>query len=235
MEADLHESIHLFQSTKPVVLVGGGYCTGADLALAGRYSQCFVAADGGANTLLANAITPAAVIGDMDSIEPAVRTLMPATKMHFVAEQESTDFEKCLHHIVAPIILGLGFTGQRIDHQMAALHALVRYPQQRCVLLAEHDVIFLAPPELTVDLPCDSRISLFPMGSVSGHSAGLAWPVDGLDFAPERRIGTSNKTKGSVKLVFSAPLMLVILPRDFLSSALQALREARRHWPVSGG
>jgi thiamine pyrophosphokinase len=213
----------LFESKKPIALVGGGPCLIDDLALAGQFTDCFIAADGGADALLAGGHQPQAVIGDLDSIGDTARRQIPNSAQFLIAEQDSTDFEKCLRHISAPLILGVGFTGGRIDHQMAAFHALLRYRHVRCILLGPEDVLFLAPPELALDLPLATRLSLFPMGPVAGHSEGLAWPIDGLNLAPDYKIATSNHTVGPVRLKFSGAQMLVILPRDCLQPALFAL------------
>jgi thiamine pyrophosphokinase len=217
------ESGTLFKSKKPIALVGGGPCSIEDLTLAGRLTYSFVAADGGADTLLAEGFQPQAVIGDLDSIGDQARSQIPNSAQFLITEQDSTDFEKCLQYISAPLILGLGFAGGRIDHQMAAFHALLRYRHMRCILLGSEDVVFLAPPKLALDLPSETRLSLFPMGPVAGHSEGLAWPIDGLNLAPDGKIGTSNWTIGPVRLKFSGAQMLVILPRRCLEPALFAL------------
>ena len=60
--------------------------------------------------------------------------------------------------------------------------------------------------------------------TASGRSRGLAWPIAGLDFAPDRRIGTSNRAEGAVELSFDAPGMLTILPAAVLPAAIAALR-----------
>jgi thiamine pyrophosphokinase len=62
------------------------------------------------------------------------------------------------------------------------------------------------------------------MGPVRGTSRGLAWPIDGIDFLPGGRLGTSNRVEGGVvELTMEAPLMLVILPRAALGAAISAL------------
>ena len=96
---NLDKFTHLIQTDRPLALVGRGACDAADLALAKRRSSCFVAADGGADTLLAHDITAEAVIGDLDSITVQARSQMPPDRLHLVAEQNSSDFEKCLRHI----------------------------------------------------------------------------------------------------------------------------------------
>ena len=47
--------------------------------------------------------------------------------VHAVGEQETTDLEKCLYSVEAPLFLGVGFLGGRVDHQLAAMNALVKY------------------------------------------------------------------------------------------------------------
>jgi thiamine pyrophosphokinase len=39
---------------------------------------------------------PEAVIGDFDSIRPAARTALPPDRLHPIAEQDTTDFDKAL-------------------------------------------------------------------------------------------------------------------------------------------
>ena len=68
------------------------------------------------------------------------------------------------------------------------------------------------------------RLSLFPLTQVRGRSLGLHWPIDGLDMAPDGRIGTSNRvSEARVRLEFDQPGMLVILPRARLDAALRGL------------
>ena len=180
-----------------------------------------VAADGGANRLLDLGCLAEAVIGDLDSIKAATK-LRLAGRLFPIAEQKTGDFDKALRSIAAPFVLGIGFSGARLDHGLAVLNGLVRHPDKRCLLLGGRDVTFLAPREIDLDLPVGSRLSLFPMGPVQGTSEGLRWPLQGRHFAPAGLIGTSNEVTGPVRLRFDADLMLVILPRSAVAAALDA-------------
>ena len=204
-----------------VTLLGGGWVSPADLAQALTLAPCLVAADGGADRALDLGLVPEAVIGDMDSLSARGHAAFSG-RLYPMAEQDSTDFGKCLSHVQAGFYLGLGFTGLRLDHSLAALNELARRPAQRIVLLAEEEVIFRAPPHLRLHLPPGSRLSLYPMGAAPGRSAGLRWPIDGIAFGPEGRIGTSNEVTGPVTLEISGP-MLVLLPKAYLGAALAAL------------
>jgi thiamine pyrophosphokinase len=215
--------------------LAGGATFGADdlrdsLALAPR----LVAADGGADRLLALGAQPEAVIGDMDSLSDAARDRL-AGRLHRVAEQETTDFDKALTRIQARFVIGLGFTGGRIDHELAAFHSLVLRADRPCLLLGRETLALHCPPRLALDLAPGTLVSLFPLGEVEVASRGLRWPTEGLRFSPLGRVGTSNEAAGGqMRLVPNRPGMLLILPRAALAGTVQALAAAPR-WPASRG
>ena len=218
----------IVQSPDGVTLVGGGPVTKAELALALRFAPRVMAADSGADRLLAAGIMPEAVVGDFDSISDAARAAIPARHQHVIGEQATTDFDKALRSIDAPFVLALGFAGARIDHGLAVLNGMVRHADRVCVLLGPRDVVFHAPARLELAMRVGDRLSLFPMAGVTGRSTGLEWPIDGLHFDPAGMIGTSNRVSSRrVTLAMDGAGMLVILPRARLGAALTALRPAR--------
>ncbi|WP_243403529.1 thiamine diphosphokinase [Shimia abyssi] len=217
---------------EPITLVGAGECAEIDIKQCLDMAPRVFAADGGARHCRAAGIMPELVIGDLDSILEGETLDIPPTHLHHVAEQDSTDFEKALRVLTAPLILGVGFTGARMDHQLACYNALVRYPERRCVLLSDSDIAFLAPPSLELPLVAGTRVSLFPMGLVEGVSDGLRWPIAGLTFTPDGRIGTSNEATGAVMLSVTAPKMLVILPRECFAIVVTALAAPSGSWPA---
>ena len=209
-----------------ICLVGGGVVYAEDIAIAARLTTRFVGVDGGANTLVNAGHMPEAVIGDMDSLTETTRDLLPSQVLQQIDEQDTTDFEKALMRVEASLILAVGFTGGRIDHELAALHALVRFEHRPCVLLADHEVIFHCPPDFNVALGAGEIVSLFPILPVQGTSTGLEWPIDGLKLAPGRRVGTSNRAiGGEVRLIVDGPGLLVILPRERLSDVMTAMQD----------
>ncbi len=216
----------LYRAAGPVTLVGGGPVAPAQLAAALALAPEALAADGGGDVPLPGGAEFRAVIGDMDSLRDADALRRRGVPLHAVAEQDSTDLEKCLRSIAAPLFVGLGFLGGRIDHHLAAMNALARHPAVPVVLVGGGDLCFLCPTRFAIDLAPGTRVSLFPLGPVSGiASEGLRWTVTGLDFAPDGRIGTSNEARGGpVRLEWDAPRMLAILPADHLEKAVAALR-----------
>jgi thiamine pyrophosphokinase len=224
----------IVREIEPVILIGGASLPEGQVNLGLRHAGVVIAADSGADSALEHGVMPKAVIGDFDSISQSARAAIPEAAQFPDPDQETTDFEKCLRAISAPLILGLGFCGDRMDHQLAACTALARHPWQRCILLGARDLMFLCPPSLNLPLPEGTRVSLFPMGAVEGVSQGLQWPIGGLNLAPDGRIGTSNAALGPVHLVVTAPKMLVILPLEMLDITVAALGSTVAYWPGPG-
>ena len=217
----------LCAAAEPVTLVGAGPIDPRHLEAALAIAPVAVAADGGGDLALPGGRRFRAVIGDMDSLADPERLRAAGVPIHPIPEQETTDLEKCLYSVEAPLFVGLGFLGGRIDHHLAAMNALVKFAAVPVVLVGDEDLCFLCPPELAIDLAAGTRVSLFPMGPVRGRSEGLLWPIDGLAFDPTGRIGTSNAaTGGVVRMAFDAPRMLVILPVDLLGPVVDRLRGA---------
>ncbi len=223
-------------SSDAVTLVGGGEATPQDLRLALDLAPELIAADGGAALPLRMGLMPRAVIGDLDSLGEADRARLAPGCLHHIAEQDSTDFDKALDAIVAPLILAVGFLGHRVDHQLAGFNTLLKFPHQTCLLLGQSELVFLAPPELSLELAAGDVVSLFPMVPVTGRSKGLEWPIDGLMLAPGAQIGTSNRATGPVQLSVDAPGLLVIVPRSALSGIIRWLGErpddGSLRWPA---
>ena len=217
----------IVQSTHGVTLAGGGPFSARDLKLALARAPVPVAADSGADRLLRLGVAPEAVIGDMDSISDRARAEIPQHRQHLGAELATTDFDKALRSIAAPLVLALGYAGARLDHGLAAFSTLIARAERRCILIGPQDLAFAAPPRLELSVVEGEPVSLFPMAQVTGRSEGLEWPIAGIDFAPSGMIGTSNRAVARrVALEFDQPGMLVILPRRRLDAAIRALRAA---------
>ncbi|WP_299656750.1 thiamine diphosphokinase [uncultured Tateyamaria sp.] len=224
----------IVHSSKPVALYGAGAASLADVEEVQSLSGQCVAADGGARLATEAGIELDAVIGDFDSISADILAQIPAERHHRVAEQDSTDFDKALRHIDAPVVLAAGFLGGRLDHQLACLHALARHAHRPCVLVGAEEIVTLCPPEVHLRTRRGDVVSLFPLAAVEGTSTGLRWCIDGLAFDPVTTIGTSNEATGPVTLTMSGPDMIVIAPRHCLTALTQALVLASPHgrWPA---
>lgn len=212
----------VLRTDRGVTLVGGGALNAGTLRAAMALAPVVMAADGGADAALALGVMPDAVVGDFDSLSDAARAAVPADRLHHIAEQDSTDLQKCLSRVEAPFVIVVGFDGARVDHTLAALTVLIRRPGPPCVMLSPDDAIIPAPTRLTLDLPPGTRVSLFPMGEMRGRSTGLRWPIDGLVLTPAGQVSTSNEATGRVTLDIEGP-GLVIVPAAHLAQLLAAI------------
>ena len=218
--------MHKNEDINPLTLIGGGDVARADLDAALALAPTLVAADGGAQAAVDFGYKPEWVIGDLDSLSEEARGIVGADRVLEIAEQDSTDFEKCLRTLRARILLCVGFLGGRLDHQLAVLHAVARAREGRCILLGASEVVFHVPRKFTLDMARGDVVSLFPFAATSGRSEGLEWPIDNLPLAPSGMISTSNRALGRIVIETDAPGLLVILPRSYLNAVMQEIAGA---------
>ena len=210
-----------------VTLIGGGPIVAELLTLARSVAPRIVAADGGAGVVLATGAVPEAIIGDMDSLDPKARAAF-ADRLYHIAEQETTDFEKCLTRIEAPLVIGVGFLGGRMDHSLASLNVLARHRDRAVILLNEADVCCMVPEcGLRLSLPVGMRLSLLPLGAARLWSEGLRWNVEGAEMAPDGFVSISNEVAGEVTLRAKGPMLLAV-PLEGFSAVVSSVQDAFR-------
>ncbi len=215
------------ESKDMATLVGGGKLRPGAVQEALSLAPQLFAADGGADAILALGLTPRAVIGDMDSISEQARAAFGPVLVT-VAEQDTTDFEKCLLRIDAPVVIAVGFTGGRLDHQFAVMNALARHSHRYVVLLGSEDCAMVVPAGgIGVALSAGTRVSLLPLAAAECSATGLRWPVDGCRLAPDGLVSVSNEATGPVSVSASGPV-LISLPRSELRLLVDAAQAAVR-------
>jgi thiamine pyrophosphokinase len=169
---------------------------------------------------------PEAVIGDFDSLTPAMRARLPETSLFPVPEQDTTDFDKALRSISAPLVLGAGFLGDRVDHQLAAFNVLVQPDRCPCILIGASQLVFHLRRETRLPVEAGDTVSLFPMQPVTARSQGLEWPLEGLRMSPAGQIGTSNRALGPAAVSPDGPGLLCMIPRRHLAALMPEVAQA---------
>ena len=219
----------MYYSTQKKLLIVGGADFSEEL-----FNEVYdneipiIAADGGVNFLTEKNISPELVIGDLDSVsEQKIHNIEPE-KIIRISEQNSTDLEKVLFNTQSPLTIGIGFLGAQIDHELAALSALVKFSHKKIIFIGEHDIVFLVPPSFSLRSFNGMRVSLYPLDEVKVHSDGLKWATNGLTMKPTGQLGTSNKAIGkSIHLAPDKPNLLLILPKTVLNEAISQLELAQ--------
>lgn len=198
----------------PMAIVGGGSVDPALLLELAHRGVALVGADGGGDAIGEAGLLPAAIIGDLDSLEDRAGWESRTRVLH-IPEQETTDFQKALYSTSAPLTLALGMTGKRLDHTLSALNAMLKFaPERHLLLVDEVDVALAVVGPFSFNAGKGERVSIYPLAEVSfAHSEQLLYPLDGLTLAPGGRLGTSNEGLGGwVKIVpnDNAPWLLIL-------------------------
>ncbi|WP_234417076.1 thiamine diphosphokinase [Loktanella sp. Alg231-35] len=182
----------------------------------------YIGVDGGADHLLDAGVTPAAVIGDLDSLSCRARATF-ADLLHPVDDQSTTDFEKVLQRVEAPMMICLGFTGGRMDHTLSVLNVMVRFADRAVVLVDEDDASFLANPGQTrLALPVGTRVSIMPLGAATVSVQGLQWSFADQLMTPDGFTSPSNAASEEEVTITTDGPVLITLPQDCLQTALIA-------------
>jgi thiamine pyrophosphokinase len=167
-----------------------------------RGAECVLAADGGANHLARIGVRPDAVVGDLDSIRPGVRSWVGEERMVMRADQEFTDLHKTLEFAFderhSRQVIVLAATGGRLDHDLENLALLARWASRGSLELRDerHRVV---PVIDKADLATTAGqgISLMPVGRCERvFTRGLHWELHGEPLDLAGRTGVSNLSEG---------------------------------------
>ena len=209
-------------SDKPVCFVGGAPIANGAISAVSSHVGAFVAVDSGADHLLAAKVAPAAVIGDLDSLSDQARATFQDC-LHEITEQSTTDFEKALTRVAAPLVIAIGFTGGRLDHALSVLNVLSRNAQRAVLLLDAEDVSFVAPfRHITFEAEQDTRVSVMPLGTAKVTLSGVRWPFVDMLMTADGFTSPSNAALGGPVTLQTDGPVLVTLPRALLQTAMQA-------------
>jgi thiamine pyrophosphokinase len=157
-----------------------------------------VCADGGANKARTYGIVPDLIIGDLDSITKATRMTFTHVPTIQVSDQNSTDLEKALMHILSQgytSALVIGATGDRPDHTMANFSILQKYHHALTLqLFDDFCTIEIVEKKIKFTAVPGQQISLLPMGLCQGIStSGLKYPLRNEALQLGVREGSSNE------------------------------------------
>jgi len=134
-------------------------------------ASLFVCADGGVNTAVQYKLrAPDAIIGDLDSADPAALRHFGGAKPVQDTDPETNDAEKAVAWVLArpqipDEIRIFGATAGRLDHVLGSLSLLRRY-RDRARIVLEDDAIraWLASGVATIDEPPGTVVSFFAVG-----------------------------------------------------------------------
>jgi thiamine pyrophosphokinase len=183
--------------------------------------ETILCADGGTRHALALGLTPAIVIGDLDSLSDADRITLLDAKVPiklYPHDKDETDLELALGHALTMkpgAILIAGALGSRLDHTLGNLSLLAdpRLSHIDCRLDDGVEEAFFSRASSEIRGAAGDLVSLIAWGMpVTGvRTDGLRWPLSGGVLHPEKTLGISNEMLGeSATVRLDAGLLLVV-------------------------
>ncbi len=184
-------------------------------------NETVICADGGTHHALAIGLTPAAVIGDLDSLTQADRLKLEGAGVDITPhprDKDETDLELALRQAVAlkpAAILIMGALGKRLDQTLGNI-ALLSDPELSQIDCRLDDgfeeAVFCRSVCEIRGAPSD-LVSLIPWGSIAEgvRTDGLRWRLNGEDLQPQKTRGISNEMlTASATIRIDAGLLLIV-------------------------
>lgn len=171
-------------------------------------AERIIAADGGAEHVLAAGRIPHLVVGDMDSISAEAMAHLRAQNvpMHiYPPHKDETDLELALRAAAcATEITILGALGGRRDHEWANMLLLAQAPCPARILHRECSVYLVdrRRPQLTLKTFPKDTISLIPLADIHGLTlTGLTYPLSNATLPLGSPRGVSNEAQGNTAII----------------------------------
>ncbi len=203
-------------------------CLDGTLPPAGFFAELppvpLIAADGAAIRLAERSVRPSIIIGDFDTLGASgLQHLFGDIPRLHLADQDSTDFEKCLDYCIAAgmrIVLVCGIHGGEMEHSLNNWSIAMRYAARLHLCLYDAGRYGL-PVNVSTSLPTQQgeTISLLPQPRAVLTTEGLRWPLAEEELRLGYREGARNKAvaehitihlhDGSLMLFCNATLPLV--------------------------
>jgi thiamine pyrophosphokinase len=170
---------------KHAVILANGAFPSHPLALAVlKQTTWLVCCDGAAASLLAAGMEPQHIVGDLDSLPPALHVRFQ-DRITYDPDQETNDLTKAVRLCInqgATAATILGATGIREDHTMANLALLARYARELEIrMITDHGVFHVIRHQGALSSWPGQQISIFNLTpGIPVTASGLKYPVQAL-------------------------------------------------------
>lgn len=207
---------------KTLVLANGAFPQApAPLSLIQRWIQgdagySLTCCDGAVNKLrLYTSVLPNAVIGDLDSVSPALKALLQG-RIHHFPDQDTNDLTKTFRYLHKQYgqqaITLLGASGGREDHFLANMALLTNYADlvSELVMLTDEGYFLLITEPSTIEVLPEQQVSIFNFRQSPITLQGVRWPLQDYTL-PQLWCGSLNcATSSQIQVGTSAPLLLYL-------------------------
>lgn len=190
-----------------------------------RPGDVVVCADGGTAHALSLGLTPAVVVGDLDSLNQADRRNVLAAGSQLLehpVDKDETDLQLALDYALQRkpgAIVVVGALGGRIDQTLANISLLAdpRCLDLDCRLDDGLEELFFCRDHAEVQGKAGDIVSLIPWGPpvVGVQARGFRWPLHGETLLSHVSRGISNELLGdSARVQIESGLLLIVHRRQ---------------------
>ena len=170
-----------------------------------------ICCDSAADNLVAYGMEPDMIVGDLDSLSPALRERYHDIITH-VGEQDDNDLTKSFHAALAlhpSRITILGVTGLREDHTLGNVSLLLDYSREAgcpVSIVTDHGRFETISDTATLQSLPGQQISIFAFdNSLKIESAGLKYPTGSVRFDTLWKATLNEAAGSSFTLTLSHP------------------------------
>lgn len=158
-----------------------------------------IAADGAAESLFRVGIVPEFVVGDLDSIDPEVLTLLrESSEIVFEPDQETNDFEKALRFAQTMLwnrCLIVGIHGGDLEHSLNNWSVLTRFGRTMNLVALDRDRFGIPIYDsFAYSSTMDELLSIIPQPHACITTSGLLWPLTAEVLEHGTREGARNRS-----------------------------------------
>ncbi len=167
-----------------LIIANGASCSQELMGQLLEWSPFVVVLDSAMERVLDLGIKVDVLLGDFDrNFNPEIylEKQFPLEIVH-TPDQNKTDLDKALDFLIErghKAVNIIWATGKRADHTLTNITNIIRYRNElKIVILDDHSKVFLLPQKFEKWYPKDTKISLIPVGEVSGAtSKNLFYPL----------------------------------------------------------
>ena len=171
-----------------VILAAGDFPQAEAPLRALREADVRICCDSAAEALAAYGLAPDRIVGDLDSLSPALQARYADILLR-ISEQDDNDLTKAFHHALTldpARITILGATGKREDHTLGNISLLLDYAREAACpveMRSDHGRFTAIFDTATLPAMPGQQISIFSFdNTLKITSAGLKYPTDAVVF-----------------------------------------------------
>ncbi len=182
-----------------LIIANGAMCNEELIGQLLEWSPFVVVLDSAIERVLKLGVKIDVLLGDFDrgfNPNQYLESQYPLEIVH-TPNQNKTDLEKALDFLIEKghkAVNIIWATGKRADHTITNITNIVRYRNQlKIVILDDHSKVFLLPNRFDKWYPKNTKLSLIPIGKVTGiHSKNLFYPLNNDELTIGYKTGSSN-------------------------------------------